>query len=441
MKQTLFLIAMMAYFTFRSIADPFWAVLMYYGLDVLRPQFIWWWALPPGVRWSLYAAVVAIVFTTLHIGSLGRCAVQKSFIAMLVLFAVCIAGSYASAMDMEIAARYGIRYAKILLMLFVASLVVTEPRHFRYLGWMIFLCLIYLVYEMNAYYVFDRRLAIYRGYGGLDNNGIGLTLAMVIPFCYYFFQAERRWWRWGYLICIIPSAHVIMLSFSRGAMLSAIMVAVGMLLPTARKRFIQTATLAAAIVLVGLALAGPEVRARFLSMSKQERDASIRSRFDSWKAGWAMAKDHPLFGVGLRNSNLLIKDYGADKEGRTIHNVYLQIAADSGITAAAIFIAMVAMALWWLNQAARKTDPLADDPRQKWHHFVCRAAFWSLATFALGAVFLSLENLELCYLLMLMGAAAPALAERLTETQETSSAPAREGLPQPAQLSAGGVSI
>jgi len=410
-KQTLFLVVSMLVLTFRSVADPFWAVLMYYGLAVLRPQAIWEWALPPGVRWSLIAAVVAILASGLHFASLSWAVVQKWFLVMIGVLATCLVGSWAYALNQQVAGEYGLEYAKILVMLLVASLVVRQRRHFRYLAWMIFGCLIYLVYEMNALYVFDGRLDIYhRGYAGYDNNGAALMLAMVIPFCYFFFRAERRWWRWAYLLCVIPAFHVLMLSYSRGAMLAALLVGVGMVVGDARRRAIRTACVAVVVGWVLLALAGPQVRARFLSISQRERDASARSRIESWRAGWAIAKDYPLFGVGLRNSNALIGRYGADREGRTIHNVYLQFAADAGIPAGATFTGLVVASLWWLRRAARSCNPEAKDTEERWHHYICRACFWSLAIFAIGAMFLSFEAFELAYLLMLMAAVSVPLA-------------------------------
>jgi len=66
-KQLIFMMVTMAYFSLRSFADPFWAVLLYYGLAVFRPQYIWEWALPQGIRWSLIAAIVAVVTLFLNI--------------------------------------------------------------------------------------------------------------------------------------------------------------------------------------------------------------------------------------------------------------------------------------------------------------------------------------------------------------------------------------
>ncbi len=78
-------------------------------------------------------------------------------------------------------------------------------------------------------------------------------------------------------------------------------------------------------------LAGPEIQERFFSIKDNEVDESANSRRQSWAAAWNIAKDYPILGVGVRNSNLFSYQYGADMEGRTIHSQYLQIAADCGL--------------------------------------------------------------------------------------------------------------
>jgi probable O-glycosylation ligase (exosortase A-associated) len=419
MKQMIFLIGMMGYFTVRSLVEPFWAIFMYYGLAVLRPQAVWDWALNGSggrnVRWSLIAAIAAAAAIFFNAGTLRR-AVSKGFMLLVALFAFCLGGSYLIAMDSEVAAYYGWEYFKILFMLILSCYVVTERRHVKYLAWMILVCLTYLVYNVNSLYIFGHRLDIYHtGYGGLDNNGAALFLAMVVPFCYYFFQAERRWWRWGYLLCIVPTIHAVMLTYSRGAMLSLLVVGGAMLLWTARRHFVQTALTGGLFLVVVLGLAGPEVRSRFMSIQEDNPGSSQDLRFRSWRAGWNIAMDNPVFGVGLRNSNFLTKSYGADMEGRTIHNVYIQIAADAGFPAASLFIILIVLALWQLFWAAHRMKNQCGDRETRWYYNICLASFWSLAIYAFGSIFLSSETFEICYLLMLFGAVAPKLSRAGSE--------------------------
>jgi len=435
MKQTVFMIAVMVFFSVRSLADPFWGVFLYYWIAVLRPQAIWDWALPLGVRWSFYAALVAVVTAVMHAGLLREPALPRRFLMLVILFAACVWLSCVDATNKSLAQAQGWELSKIVAMLLLSYFVLRERRHLRYLGWMIFLSLTYLVLEMHLRYLLQGRLDLYHyGYGGLDNNGAGLLIAMVIPFCYFFFWAERRWWRWGYLLSGIAAANMVMLTYSRGAMLSAVLAGSGMVFTTGRRR-LRTAVVAVVLVLAVLWLAGPSVRDRFLTISDVEGDMSAQSRFTSWAAAWGIIQDHPLLGVGPGNTLLVSHEYGADVQGRAIHNVYLEVGADSGLPAMFLYAGLLVCGLWWLHKGWRNAKENIDNAEDRWHYYVCKACFWSLTMFMIGATFLSLQQVELPYLLALMGAAAPGAAGQaaLAEAETPAGRPAW----QPRQAPAG----
>ena len=61
MKQTIVMIVLTLIGTFGAFVTPFWGVAVYYFFAVLRPQYIWEWALPSEVRWSMFVAVGTLV--------------------------------------------------------------------------------------------------------------------------------------------------------------------------------------------------------------------------------------------------------------------------------------------------------------------------------------------------------------------------------------------
>lgn len=410
MKQLLFMIALTTVGTMGPfVMGPFVGVAVYYLFAVLRPNYMWFWALPPLFPWSQYVAVGTIAATAAAaIGlaplvgpPMARHPGAGKVLPLFLLFGVWVTGSYFTAIDREIAGRWLPEYLKIFLMLAVASFVVRQVRQVWRLYTIAAGVLIYIAYEINYLYVETGRITVYQnGYGGLDNNGAGLMLAMGVPLAVYAWEGTRPWWRWGFLAAVPVLLHAVLMTYSRGAMVS--LLAVAPVLAMRSKRRWQFAALGVALLFVVPSLAGQEIRERFFSVKQFEQDESANSRFDSWRAAFLIANDHPVFGVGIRNSALVVYDYGADMIGRTIHSQYLQIAADSGYPALALYLGALAAVWVSMAQTRRLLAGREDDEAR-----LCRAMLsgleGSLGVFCVGAVFLSLEVFELPYLIALMG--------------------------------------
>lgn len=425
MKQLLFMMTMLSLGGVGAIYHPFWGVLLYYGFAVLRPQYMWKWTLPDGMRWSLFAAAAAVMGAVLNLPVLTERRRGNTVFALMILYGVLLIASVLTAHEPGLAMRWGIEYAKVLFMALLASMIIRELWQVRAITAMILIFTGYIAWEINSLYLFDGRLDIFhRGFGGLDNNGAGLMLAMGVPMAYaYGVCASKRWQKAVAWFLALLMLHAVLMSYSRGAMLSLALAAAWTLWHHRPRK--QSAVLAVAAVMAVSVLAGHEIRERFSSTADFEADASANSRFDSWAAGWAIALDHPIFGQGIRNSNIYTANYGADRRGRTIHSNYIQIAADSGIPAMIVYLAMLGVAFANLRRTrlvardylddCRERDPLGEPNEHiRQMYFISVGCQASLFVFAFGGVFLSLEMFELPWLVIVLAGVMPdALAKHL----------------------------
>jgi probable O-glycosylation ligase (exosortase A-associated) len=410
------------------LRHPSVGVTVYYLFATLRPQAIWEWSLPQGVSWSWYVAVATLLGAIPYaLGASGQPQGEArgwtSAHAAMALFAAWVMVTVATARDREAAWPWAVEYLKIFVMYFVSAQFLTTLPRLAALYVAAALALGYIAYEVNALYVFSGYLGIQRnGYGGLDNNGAGLMLAMGVPLCFFAWQGFRHRARWLFLALVPVLVHAVLMTYSRGAMVSLI-VAAPLIAWRTRSRWVLT------LAGVGLALAlpvmaGPEIRARFMSINQSDADESAQSRLGSWTAALKMAADNPVFGVGVRNANLFSRYYGADMEGRTIHSQYLQIAADNGFVGLAAYLAVLGTAIVGLARARRELAPAAEhDPEAATGLDLIAGVECSLAVFCVGGAFLSLEVFELPYLLLLLAAQyrlcagfAPAVAEEPAES-------------------------
>lgn len=440
MKQTLFMIALTAAGSLGVFVEgPIAALSVYYLFAVLRPQYLWQWALPPDIVWSQIVAISALIATFLYAASGGRTpgsqepdppfrgfsTGQKLYLA----FGVWVILSYFTAQNADVAFIWLVEYLKIFTMFIVGAFVVRRIDQ----AWRLYLvataALAYIAYEINALYVFQGRLDVWKnGYGGLDNNGAGLMLAMGVPLAIYAWEGTQKVWRWIFAAAIPVLVHAMLMTYSRGAMVSLILATPLIVIRSRRK-----AQFSVILVLMAFAvpvMAGPEIRARFLTLNNVEVDESANSRLGSWAAAFRIANDYPVMGVGIRNSNLFSYQYGADMEGRTIHSQYLQILADSGYPALAFYIGGTLAVLFGCIRARRQIKDRTDEEAR-----VMRAMLngieGTVVVFAVGSTFLSLEVFELPYLIVLLGGQVAMIAHAQSTTAQGEVA-TTERMPAPA---------
>jgi probable O-glycosylation ligase (exosortase A-associated) len=387
-------------------------LIVYYIYAVLRPQFLWDWALP-NIQWSFIVACAVIGRVVLAppgppAGLQARGGGSRLTLGhwMVLLFGGWICLTYFTARSPDTSYPYLIEYIKIFVMFAVGIFAL------RTIGelWVLYLStaaiLAYIAIEMNDIYLRNNGyLYMWRkGYCGLDNNGAGLMLAMGIPLCFYAWEGMTSRFRWLFLAMLPPLLHAVFMSYSRGAMLSIIPGAVLWLFRSHHK--VKVALLLAFLVALVPVLAGKEIQARFESTADYDTDTSARSRLITWGIGWQMAKENPIFGLGIRNSNLFTYDYGADMPGRAIHSQYLQTAADSGLVALALYLAALFTIWLTVHKVMRRTKRRTDVEGRR-AYAIAAGVESSMAVFCFGAIFLSMETFETPYIMLLIGAQLP----------------------------------
>jgi probable O-glycosylation ligase (exosortase A-associated) len=438
MKQLAFMAVMTIIGTAGSFAfSPVYGVAVYYLFAVLQPPALWKFA--PEVmglrvqdfQWSFYVAVATLIATALW--RLGLFAPMKvaaepwygnpRFIRSHYLFLgftawICL--SFATAIDTTLAWPYFVEYVKIFAMFVCATFVLRTVRDLWLIYFAILLGAVYTGIECNEYYFKDGYLLFDKqGYGGLDNNGGGLMLAMAIPMCFFAWEAIRSWFRWGFLLIIPVLLHAVLLSYSRGAMLS---LCVGAPLVFARTRHKwMVGVVYAGIALSIPVMAGKEIRDRFFSIGQADVDESAQSRWTTWNIAIKMANNRPIFGYGIRNSTLFTKSMGADMEGRAIHSQYLQTAADSGWVALGLYCCLIVSLFVGLRDVRRVLRRYTD-PESARVKSIASGVECALVLFCFGALFLSLEHFEMPYIVMLLAvqlhAITRAVAAKLGLDQE-----------------------
>src|SRR6266545_3444530 len=282
MKQFVFMAITMFLGTGGSFAlSPVLGIAVYYMYAVLRPQFIWDWVDLFGVKlgevnWSLPVAVCTLGATLLWRSGLwtpmaatkapwyGNPRFNRSHYLFLA-FTAWISLTYVTAVLPDVAWPFFLEYVKIFVMFVCATLVLRTVRDLWIIYFVVLGSAVYIAYELNFYYLaYQWMMLQQRGYGGLDNNGAAMILAMAIPLAFFAWEATRRWWRWAYMAAIPLLGHAVLLSYSRGAMLSLGITALLMWWRARNKAFVTAAYVIGFVLLV--ATTGKEIEERFKSI-------------------------------------------------------------------------------------------------------------------------------------------------------------------------------
>jgi O-antigen ligase len=171
------------------------------------------------------------------------------------------------------------------------------------------------------------------------------------------FGARDRIWP----ALVMPALVVALaLTFTRNAWIGAC-VAVGLLFVL--KDFRLTGLLP--VVLAILFVVAPEGLVNRLTSTFNAQDPANQDRFAMIEVGTLMVRDHPLTGVGPnmvpRVYNEYRPDYAVNETNPHLHNVPLQIAAERGVPALAVWIWFVGAVTIALVRLFRRARASADE--------------------------------------------------------------------------------
>ncbi|HEX7903307.1 MAG TPA: O-antigen ligase family protein [Chitinophagaceae bacterium] len=206
-------------------------------------------------------------------------------------------------------------------------------------------------------------------YGLMANRNLfGSAQALLLPFVLFVLYKASRVWKWLASAALALLVFSLLLSQTRSAWLAAMAIIIGSLLlvmifsPTNRKKwlFATTTGLACSALLIFLIMSGDsegelkqsvQQRAKSLVKTDSTGDESVynsNERLKIWAKTMKMIKDKPIMGAGPGNWRIAVAGYGTEglvwAKGEYApdqpHNVYLHVAAETGIPGAILYFGM-----------------------------------------------------------------------------------------------------
>ena len=193
-------------------------------------------------------------------------------------------------------------------------------------------------------------LGHYMTYSGLLMLVIGAALARVL-----FGRRERVW-----AALVMPALAVaVVITLTRTAAVGVCVAAAVLLAIKDVRLVIVVPILAVVFLAVAPRVASTTVAKRFASIVDMS-DPTVRDRFAMLREGAHMIREHPLVGIGPNMVKVLYAEYrvpqAVNKVNPHLHNVPMQIAAERGLPALAIWLWFIVGLVVELAQRARAPD-------------------------------------------------------------------------------------
>jgi VanZ family protein/O-antigen ligase len=222
---------------------------------------------------------------------------------------------------------------------------------------------------------------------------MGVLLSISIPLSIAAFCVASNWfWRISTLPILAIECVGLLRTENRGGLLAlAAALLVGWLFCRWRWRLLAVGL--PVVVLASFTFVNTHYWDRFESIWKGGDDrASMDSRFIIYDAGIKMARANPLFGVGLGNFQLRMKEYSQKGNADSHHNNVIGMFAETGVVGGLLYLGLFIGAIVVAFYHAWRL-------RQESAHWIALGAGASLVAYQISGMFMTRHTLELAYLL------------------------------------------
>jgi probable O-glycosylation ligase (exosortase A-associated) len=428
MKGLLFTYALTYGGAVASLVRPFYGLLVYVCFAIVKPEAMWYWSVPEG-NYSRVVALALLIGWALN--GFGTWQLGRAWGVTLALVAFWAWGalSATTAPESQRALDFVESMAKIVLPFLVGVTVIDTVGKLKALAWTIVLSQGYVALEMNVAYLGGFNRVYHLGFAGMDSNSVAIAMVTGAGLAFFLGLHAEAWWQKAAAFASVAlMGHTVLIAFSRGGMIALIVTGLtAAVLIGVRSRHWAALTAAAA---VGVMLAGPEVRDRFLTVfaDARERDASAQSRLDLWGDCLDAMSKRPVLGLGPAHWPLVVAEYGWPS-GKEAHSLWLQTGAEIGVPGLLLLLGFYLLTIARLWALARQKTPAAE----AWLPGAAAMVVAGLIGFMTSAQFVSLVALELPYYVALVGAGVLTLQSRATASAGDSEfvAPGEEAASSP----------
>lgn len=252
--------------------------------------------------------------------------------------------------------------------------------------------------------------------GGIagDPNYYALIAICVVPLCLLAVERSKGWGRLFLLASGMLIIAAMLIGASRGGALALIVAGCYAILHLRRKVLLGGL---AALTMAGLLVVVPNSLIDRIQNPDYGSDVSADARLDLWNAGLRMVAANPVFGVGPANFAPATEVYSEGHSGQIAHNTYIEVAAEFGLPAFALWSAILFVS-WNRMRRLGKRLTAAGDATGAW---MANSFKVGVVGYSAAAVFISAAYIRHAWFIIFLGV----VLEKVATLNQPASEPAK----------------
>ncbi|MFH1776264.1 MAG: O-antigen ligase family protein [Candidatus Omnitrophota bacterium] len=333
-----------------TLRRPFYGLLFFLFLLIVQPQEL---EMFPGLETfplAKFFAFFLILSSVLHPDLRQKIkAPREGQNLLFILFAIALV--FSGAVFIESYRNFSVFFLPVVIMYFlVISLIKTEKQFTGYILMLVTLTTYLAIYGIFQYHISGGNVEYEDGldrilyYGSLsDPNNLAMVFVLSLPFILNFAASTQKIvYKLIFISAFLLHIWAVYLTYSRSGFLG--LGAVLMMLVIKSRKKIITGPIVL-LLLFGLLFCSSEFRERMMTMratDTSQLDRSAQLRIELWKAGIAMAKEHPYRGVGIAQFEDNVLEYISPEANLTrkltAHNSFILIIAETGVVGFILYV-------------------------------------------------------------------------------------------------------
>lgn len=354
---------------------------------------------PHQLAYGLYGVPLNVIIAGVTIGAYVVSGEVSKFrfdpiTVLIIMFGFWLTVSQAFSLDPGSSAEFVDRFVKTLLFVLLCAQMAAGKLRFNALVWVVVISVGFFAAKGALFTL--ATLGQYRVQGLPntvleDNNHFGIACATILPLILYLrAESAKLIVRQGLLVLFCLTVITIIGTQSRGAFLSLIAFS-GFFWVRSKHKFAILAGMAL-LLAPTIAFMPSKWTERMGTITDATDDASFMGRVDAWIINYKLAAEHPLTGVGLRNSYqqeiAQQVDIERAKRAKAAHSIYFEILGGAGFVGLFIYLSIFAAAFFgaWSVYLQKKAGQIAS-----WKWRFAYFAQMAIVVFAIGGASTSME--------------------------------------------------